>query len=101
MASGVARPDLLSVEQTEPLARAAYRSLHQRLLTLPDDLAVYPTHGGRSSCSVAGGGERTTTIGRERAANPLLAEGADEDTFVAGCWAGSAPTRPASWSCGR
>ncbi|CAN5437179.1 hypothetical protein BH23ACT3_BH23ACT3_19620 [soil metagenome] len=83
MAGGVARPDLLSVEQTEPLARAAYRSIYQRLLTLPDDLAVYPTHGGGSFCSVAGGGERTTTIGRERASNPLLADDPDEDTFVA------------------
>jgi hydroxyacylglutathione hydrolase len=83
MAGGVARPDLLSAEQTEPLARAAYRSIHQRLLTLPDELAVYPTHGGGSFCSVGGGGERTTTIGRERASNPLLADGPDEDTFVA------------------
>jgi glyoxylase-like metal-dependent hydrolase (beta-lactamase superfamily II) len=65
MAGGVARPDLLSDEQTEPLARAAFRSIHQRLLTSPDELPVYPTHGAGSLCSVAGGGERTTTIGRE------------------------------------
>ncbi len=83
MAGGVARPDLLSADQTEPLARAAYRSIHQRLLRLPDELAVYPTHGGGSFCSVAGGGERTTTIGRERASNPMLADDPDEDTFVA------------------
>ena len=82
-AGGVARPDLLAPEETEPLARAAYRSIHERLLTLPDELAVYPTHGGGSFCSVAGGGERTTTIGRERVSNPLLAGDADEDTFVA------------------
>lgn len=82
MAGGVARPDLLSPEQTEPLARAAYRSIHQRLLSLPDDLPVHPTHGGGSFCSSAPGGERLTTIGRERAANPLLADGPDEDTFV-------------------
>ncbi len=83
MAGGVARPDLLSAEQTEPLARAAYRSIHQRLLTLADDLAVYPTHGGGSFCSVAGGGQRTTTIGQERLSNPLLVDDPDEDTFVA------------------
>jgi hydroxyacylglutathione hydrolase len=83
MAGGVARPDLLSAEQTEPLARAAYRSISQRLLTLPDELAVYPTHGGGSFCSVAGGGERITTIGNERASNPLLVGDPDEDTFVA------------------
>lgn len=88
MAGGVARPDLLSPEQTEPLARAAYRSIHDRLLTLPDDLPVYPTHGGGSFCSSTSGGERTTTIGRERASNPLLADDADEDTFVARLLAG-------------
>ena len=83
MAGGVARPDLLSPEQTEPLARAAYRSITQRLLALPDDLPVYPTHGGGSFCSSAPGGQRTTTIGRERSTNPLLAGAPDEDTFVA------------------
>ncbi len=83
MAGGVARPDLLSAEQTEPLARAAYRSITGRLLRLPDELAVYPTHGGGSFCSVAGGGERTTTIGQERVSNPLLVDDPDEDAFVA------------------
>lgn len=82
MAGGVARPDLLSPEQTEPLARAAYRSITQRLLTLPDDLPVHPTHGAGSFCSAASGGERTTTIGHERTSNPLLAGNPDEDTFV-------------------
>lgn len=83
MAGGVARTDLLSPEMTEPLARQAYRSIHQRLFTLPDELAVYPTHGAGSFCSAAPGGERTTTIGAEKAANPLLAGDPDEDAFVA------------------
>lgn len=83
MAGGVARTDLLSPEQTGPLARAAFRSIHQRLLTLPDELAVYPTHGGGSFCAATPGGERTTTIGHERTSNPLLIGEPDEDTFVA------------------
>lgn len=83
MAGGVARPDLLAPERTEPLARAAYRSITQRLLTLPDDLPVLPTHGGGSFCAAGTGGERTTTIGRERTTNPLLVGDPDEDTFVA------------------
>jgi hydroxyacylglutathione hydrolase len=83
----VARTDLASPELTEPLARAAYRSLHQRLLSLPDELAVYPTHGAGSFCSAPVGGERTTTIGAERRHNRLLAA-ADEDTFVAELLAG-------------
>lgn len=81
MAGGVARTDLLSPELTEPLARQAYRSIHQRLFALPDDLPVYPTHGAGSFCSAAPGGERTTTIGAEKAANPLFA--LDEGAFVA------------------
>jgi hydroxyacylglutathione hydrolase len=76
----VARTDLASPELTEPLARAAYRSL-QRLLSLPDELAVYPTHGAGSFCSAPVGGQRTTTIGAERRHNRLVAA-ADEDTFV-------------------
>jgi hydroxyacylglutathione hydrolase len=78
----VARTDLAGPELTEPLARAAYQSLHQRLLPLPDDLAVYPTHGAGSFCAAPVGGERTTSIGAERRHNRLLAA-PDEDAFVA------------------
>jgi hydroxyacylglutathione hydrolase len=78
----VARTDLAGPELTEPLARAAYRSLHQRLLSLPDDLQVYPTHGAGSFCAAPAGDERTTTIGAERRHNRLLAA-PDEDSFVA------------------
>jgi hydroxyacylglutathione hydrolase len=77
----VARTDLAGPELTEPLARAAYRSLHGRLLSLPDELAVYPTHGAGSFCAVPAGQERTTTVGAERRHNRLLAA-PDEDTFV-------------------
>ena len=77
----VARTDLIAPEQTEPLARSLYRALHERILSLPDELAVYPTHGAGSFCSTAADGDRTTTIGQERAANPLLAA-PDEDAFV-------------------
>ena len=82
LVGSVARTDLIDPERTEPLARALYRSLHERILPLPDDLPVFPTHGAGSFCSTAATGERTTTIGRERATNPLLlAPG--EDAFVA------------------
>jgi hydroxyacylglutathione hydrolase len=78
----VARTDLIAPDQTESLARSLYRALNERILSLPDELPVYPTHGGGSFCSIDAEGERTTTIGRERAANPLLAA-PDEDAFVA------------------
>ena len=48
---------------------------------LPRRPAVYPTHGTGSFCSAPGAG-RTTTIGRERSTNPLLAIH-EEDGFVA------------------
>jgi hydroxyacylglutathione hydrolase len=75
-----ARTDLVSPEQTESLARAQYASLH-RLATLPDDVSVFPTHGAGSFCSAPPGAERTTTIGREKATNALLAA-PDEESFV-------------------
>jgi glyoxylase-like metal-dependent hydrolase (beta-lactamase superfamily II)/rhodanese-related sulfurtransferase len=80
LVGAAARTDLSGPEQTEALARAQYASLG-RLLALPDATPVYPTHGAGSFCSAPPGAERTTTIGREKAANPLLAVG-DEDAFV-------------------
>lgn len=82
LVDAVARTDLIAPDQTEPLARALWRSLQERILTLPDDVPVFPTHGSGSFCSAPASGERTTTIGRERRANPLLAS-PDEDAFVA------------------
>ncbi len=78
---GVARPDLISPERTDPLARAAWRSITERLLALPDGLAVYPTHGGGSFCSAGSPDQPATTIGEQRASNPLL-QVDDEDEFV-------------------
>lgn len=87
MVGTVGRTDLLGPEPREDLARALYRALRDEILTLPDDLAVYPTHGAGSFCSAPGASERTTTIGRERATNPLLSA-PDEDTFVTQLLAG-------------
>jgi rhodanese-related sulfurtransferase/glyoxylase-like metal-dependent hydrolase (beta-lactamase superfamily II) len=75
-----ARTDLLGAERTDELARAQYRSL-QRLATLPDQTAVWPTHGAGSFCSAPHGAERTTTIGAQKRANPLLAA-PDEGAFI-------------------
>lgn len=78
---GVARTDLVSPDLTEPLARQAWRSITSRLLTLPDDLAVYPTHGGGSFCAAGSSDRAGTTIGEQRSSNPLL-QAADEEAFV-------------------
>ena len=80
LVGAAARTDLVSPEQTEPLARAQFASL-RRLVSLPEDTAVFPTHGAGSFCSAPPGADRTTTVGREKATNPLLAV-PDEDTFV-------------------
>jgi hydroxyacylglutathione hydrolase len=77
---GAARTDLAGADQTERLTRLQHRSL-RRLAALPDSTVVLPTHGAGSFCSAPTGGERTSTIGREKQANPLL-QVADEDAFV-------------------
>ncbi len=81
LVGAAARTDLVAADRTEDLARAQYRSL-QRLLTLPDQAQVWPTHGAGSFCSAPPGADRTSSIGRERATNPLL-QAAGEDAFIA------------------
>lgn len=80
LVGAAARTDLVSPDRTEELARAQWRSL-QRLLTLPDTTVVWPTHGAGSFCAAPPGAARTTTIGREKHANPLLGAGS-EQAFV-------------------
>lgn len=80
MVGAVGRTDLAGPDLAEPLAHQMFHSLH-RFEELPDDLAVYPTHGAGSFCSAPGSTERTTTMGRERATNPLLSIDS-EDEFV-------------------
>jgi glyoxylase-like metal-dependent hydrolase (beta-lactamase superfamily II) len=66
-----ARTDLLGADRAEELARAQYHSL-RRLAELPDQTAVWPTHGAGSFCSAPPGAERITTIGAQKQANALL-----------------------------
>ncbi|MDW3178655.1 MAG: MBL fold metallo-hydrolase [Acidimicrobiia bacterium] len=80
MVGAVGRTDLAGPALAEPLAHQMFHSLH-RFDELPDDLAVYPTHGAGSFCSAPGSAERTTKLGRERATNPLLSI-SSEDEFV-------------------
>ncbi len=77
---GAARTDLVGPDRTEHLAREQWRSL-QRLVTLPEETAVWPTHGAGSFCAAPPGAARTSTIGREKQANPLLNAGS-EQAFV-------------------
>jgi hydroxyacylglutathione hydrolase len=81
LVGGAARTDLISPEATEPLTCAQHRTLREAFSSLPDETLLYPTHGGGSFCSTGAGGERVSTLGRERAENPLLSM-ADEEEFV-------------------
>jgi glyoxylase-like metal-dependent hydrolase (beta-lactamase superfamily II)/rhodanese-related sulfurtransferase len=87
LVGAVARTDLIDPTHTDELARQLWRSLQGRILVLPDDLPVYPTHGAGSFCAAPAGGERVTTIGREKRTNPLLAA-PSEDAFVERLMAG-------------
>jgi rhodanese-related sulfurtransferase/glyoxylase-like metal-dependent hydrolase (beta-lactamase superfamily II) len=79
-AGDVARPDL-AVEKSEG-ARGIFHSLHERLLTLPDEVELWPGHLGGSMCgSSAIDNKTSSTIGHERAHNPAL-QVTDEDEFV-------------------
>jgi rhodanese-related sulfurtransferase len=76
----VARPDL-AVDREEG-ARGIFRSLHDRLLELPPETELWPGHIGGSLCGGPGIDKKvSSTIGFERASNPLLAE-EDEDRFT-------------------
>ena len=88
----VARPDL-AIEKSEG-ARGIFRSLHDQLLSLPDDVEVWPGHLGGSMCGGPGMDMKiSSTIGYERANNPTLAI-TDEDEFVEQALAKLGPQPP-------
>ncbi|HUB98902.1 MAG TPA: rhodanese-like domain-containing protein [Solirubrobacterales bacterium] len=77
----VARPDL-AVEPREGAADI-FRSLHERLLTLDDEVEIWPGHLGGSLCGGSGLDLKTSsTIGFERQHNRALGI-LDEADFVA------------------
>ena len=68
------RPDLHAHgDQTaDTMARTLYRSLTERLLSLPDDLLLYPAHYSGSVCGRGLSANPASTIGFERRHNPAL-----------------------------
>jgi hydroxyacylglutathione hydrolase len=78
------RPDLHAGGETtaEDMARALFRSIRDRLLTLPDHVLLYPAHYSGSVCGRGLSANPASTIGFERAHNRALAHGS-EDAFVA------------------
>ena len=88
----VGRPDLHVAGDADGQARLMHRSL-RRLLELPDHVVLYPSHYGGSVCGRALSGNPVSSIGFERAHNPMLAI-TDPDAFAAALLA-DAPPRPA------
>lgn len=78
------RPDLHAHGDltAEEMARTLYRSLTERLLTLSDDLLLYPAHYAGSVCGRGLSGNPASTIGFERRHNAALQFASEED-FVA------------------
>jgi hydroxyacylglutathione hydrolase len=68
----VGRPDLSKTHTPEQLAGMLFDSLHEKILTLPDDVLVYPAHGAGSLCGRNMRSERSSTIGTERVTNYAL-----------------------------
>jgi hydroxyacylglutathione hydrolase len=77
------RPDLHAHgdHTIEEMARILYRSLTQRLLTLPDHLVLYPSHYSGSVCGRGLSANPISTVGFERRHNRAL-QLDSEDTFV-------------------
>jgi glyoxylase-like metal-dependent hydrolase (beta-lactamase superfamily II) len=77
------RPDLHAHggQTVEEMARLLYRSLNERLLSLPDHLLLYPSHYSGSVCGRGLSANPASTIGFERRNNPMLRL-ASEDAFV-------------------
>lgn len=77
----VGRPDLSKLHTPQQLAGMMYDSLHQKLMTLPNEVLVYPAHGAGSLCGRNMRAERSSTIGTERLTNYAL-QIKDRDEFI-------------------
>jgi hydroxyacylglutathione hydrolase len=82
----VGRPDLAGGQGVgaEQMARIMFRTLRQKIISLPDHTEIWPAHGAGSSCGKALSDDRCSTIGREKTTNPALAfvMNNDEKGFV-------------------
>jgi glyoxylase-like metal-dependent hydrolase (beta-lactamase superfamily II) len=85
----VGRPDLPG--RARENASELYDSIHTKLLSLPEDLEVYPGHFSGSVCGSGMSGKPSSTIGFEKRWNPLLSKSREE--FVAAL--SDVPAKPA------
>lgn len=83
----VGRPDLREQAGSpglsrESLARDLYRSTREKILSLPDEVLVYPSHGAGTLCGRSLSKAHSSTIGAEKAGNQAL-QPMTEEAFVA------------------
>lgn len=89
----VGRPDLAqkSGELTEEdLAGMLYDSLHSKIISLADDITVYPAHGAGSACGKNMQKETVDTLGNQKKTNYALNQ-PDKESFVREVLDGLAP----------
>jgi hydroxyacylglutathione hydrolase len=79
----VGRPDLVGSKgfSAPEMAGFLYDSLHQKLLSLPDEVEVWPAHGAGSACGKNISKETSSTIGQQRKMNYAL-QPMTKDAFV-------------------
>ena len=79
----VGRTDLVGAAEADVLTRAQHRSVRRLAGAMPDDAAIWPTHGFGSFCSSAkSSGASRSSLGEERRSNPAFTLD-DEEAFVA------------------
>lgn len=90
----VGRPDLLASlgVTADELGRMLYHSVQHKLMSLPDEVRVFPAHGAGSACGKNLSTERQSTIGEQRRTNYACTP-MSEDEFVALVTAGQ-PSAP-------
>jgi len=70
----VGRPDLIGSKgfTAQQMGEMLYDSLHEKILTLPDETEVYPAHGSGSLCGKSLSKETWSTLGQQRKFNYAL-----------------------------
>ena len=80
----VGRPDLSqnSVMSNRDLASMLFDSLRNKIMTLNDDVIIYPGHGEGSSCGKDLSSETIGTLGDQKKTNYALRENMTKDEFI-------------------
>ena len=81
----VGRPDLAQKAASmtqEQLAAILFHSLRSKVMTLADDVIVYPAHGAGSACGKNMSKETVSTIGEQKKTNYALRADMTEEEFV-------------------